>query len=301
MHYVIEGPDGAGKTTLAKELLGAARHYEHVTEHNVRPMILPPWYQYAGMLLDRAHPTVFDRLHLSQAVYAPLAGRLGGLNEYHLRLVQRVVNGTGTVVVLLLPPVEWCLANWRRGDLARERVIKTEEDFRKAYDGFGQLRRYADYVSIGPTDAAGIATLLRNEKEKPALVRPAIGSPTARVLFIGDRPTKGLDVAFLWDQNSSLFLNEALAEAGIEEKDLAVVDAHHVNGHRVPLNEVARHLPRLQLVVTLGVEAKEAWIAMRGNSQTPFYSMAHPSYVRRFGNLHNSYVDELQRVRGLLS
>lgn len=70
MGYILEGPDGAGKTTLAKFLVNAAK----LESHHFGPPTKPALEEYLHWLVDHdpSHHRVIDRFHLGESIYGPL-------------------------------------------------------------------------------------------------------------------------------------------------------------------------------------------------------------------------------------
>lgn len=106
-HLIIEGPDGAGKTTLAHDLCkryGMAYHHEG-------PPPNPGAFEHYRSLLDWPEPTVFDRLHVGELVYGPLLRGGSQLTLEQANLLNRKAD-----LVICLPPWETCLDNTRPRD-----------------------------------------------------------------------------------------------------------------------------------------------------------------------------------------
>jgi len=76
MFICVEGPDGGGKTSLAKEICRQMdSHYMHLTYRWHKRVNQQIWYYYAAYAWmrkhsNRRHPSVLDRWWLSETVYA---------------------------------------------------------------------------------------------------------------------------------------------------------------------------------------------------------------------------------------
>jgi hypothetical protein len=118
-HFIIEGPDGAGKTTYAKQLcdmLGMAYHHEGPPpEGNV--------FAHYRQLLEQPTPTVFDRLHLGELVYGPLLRKKSGINFEQCRLLSDMA-----LVTICLPPLAVCMRH-----LHKEEYLKDSQTLMEAY------------------------------------------------------------------------------------------------------------------------------------------------------------------------
>lgn len=128
MHFIVlEGPDAAGKTTLAKALcnrLGFLYHHEGpepgLDERELldRYLALPAMLEEATTGYSRGKGAVIDRLATSERVYAAAmnrADRLGPIGE--LRVRQKLASAGPALWVMCLPPLSVCLTDMnRRGD-----------------------------------------------------------------------------------------------------------------------------------------------------------------------------------------
>jgi len=105
-HVVLDGPDGAGKTTLAKII---CKQYGMWYRHEGPPPPGVPVFQhYSGLLEQTTEPTVFDRLHVGELVYGPLLRGASGLTREQVDELNEQVT-----LVICLPPWNVCLANTR--------------------------------------------------------------------------------------------------------------------------------------------------------------------------------------------
>lgn len=94
MLIIVEGPDGAGKTTLAKaisEETGA--EYIHAGPPRAHPMA-----EYICEL--PRHDAVLDRWHLGEMIYGPLYRGQAGMTSLQFAALEQFLEQRGAVVVL---------------------------------------------------------------------------------------------------------------------------------------------------------------------------------------------------------
>jgi uracil-DNA glycosylase len=296
-HVIIEGPDGAGKTTLARRLCDAYG-YEY---HHEGPPPEDALHHYARLLTSAPKPTVFDRFHLGELVYGPLLRGQNRLGPGGITLMHRLIRALGINVVLCLPTWETCLDNNRR----KSEMIKDDATLHEAYERWIRvfishnvnLQRY-DYTR--PEDGL----VLRKLSACPPGV---VGNPEARYLFIGEQPNGTLDLPFFSTHNSSLFLNDALRQAGFREKDVAFTNARNARGETRNLVDLAALMPNVGVVIALGKVATVEWSRQAwetGEAEEPtwiFASVPHPQFWKRFhAREPEQYVARLHAVRNLL-
>lgn len=139
---VLEGPDGAGKTSLAmalKEYLGA--RYIHLTYRWKDRMHLyhGAAIRYAARLA--AHqPVIIDRWWPSEIVYADAYRGGSNFAKYYL-LLEHIANNIGVVYVMCLPrDRERYLTHYNK--LKNEREEMYDEGLERVYDGYETMFRH---------------------------------------------------------------------------------------------------------------------------------------------------------------
>lgn len=285
-HIIIEGPDGAGKTQLARQLC----HRHQMAYHHEGP---PPTdgsllHHYAALLMNATRPTVFDRLHVGELVYGPLLRGESQIKGYELELMNRLVRGLGVATVVCLPPWPVCWDNNQR----KPELIPTRRGLEVAYDKW-------TYIVTMPETLANLQTYDYTSGDVFVVNQPdrlpdgVIGSPHARFLFVGEQPNgNSLDLPFFGDAPSSLYLNGRITDAGFQEADIAFTNALDVVGQARDLAFIVSQMPRLETVVTLGRVA----LAQFERQQPPFvklHAMPHPQYWKRF---HHGETREYTRM-----
>lgn len=107
---VIEGPDGAGKTTLMKHL--AERFVLDVGKRGVAnrdelyKVTRQDTYRALGMAVTGGAPQIWDRLFVSEFVYADIVGRPCEFSSTERDFVVRVMNALRFPMIVCLPPYE---------------------------------------------------------------------------------------------------------------------------------------------------------------------------------------------------
>jgi thymidylate kinase len=136
---ILEGPDGSGKSTLAAEFKLRGCQVKHF---GVPP--IKAWqdeesiFQFFFQPLRQAKSiTVFDRLHLSDRIYAPLMRGSTPMSLRNEHLIERYVEARDGQIIICLPPRRVAFANW----LARKKkeYVKDIMVFHKVYDAYARL------------------------------------------------------------------------------------------------------------------------------------------------------------------
>jgi hypothetical protein len=122
MSLILEGPDGGGKTTLLskiREQFGVdtmVHHGAYIGDTNIAQYYMESLQTARrGIVTNKSFNFVMDRSWLAEPIYG--TAMRGGENRIALgqqRVLEETFAGLGglTGVVLCLPPLETCLANW---------------------------------------------------------------------------------------------------------------------------------------------------------------------------------------------
>lgn len=144
MIIIIEGPDGAGKTTLAHKLatcLNLKYHHE-----GPPPVDIPPLDHYLGVLEKYRHcSVVIDRFALGERVYGPALRGGDRLGQDGFDAVSRRCLELNAHQIICLPPVDACLQAWMfsgKPELFDKHAQFFEAYARFAYFAFNLVQLY---------------------------------------------------------------------------------------------------------------------------------------------------------------
>jgi thymidylate kinase len=129
---ILEGPDGGGKTTLASWL--------HNTHGYVIVKTGPPGpgdvnAAYTAVLnaaIGRPDKTVFDRLHLGEAIYGPLLRGVDRMGADGLALIEQIIADNNVQLIICCPPWNVLVDGWR----AKDDLLKNESQLRTVYNRY---------------------------------------------------------------------------------------------------------------------------------------------------------------------
>lgn len=112
---IIEGPDGAGKTTLVKELCDRYRYRYGigVGKRGVKDRDLlytvtvsDTMRALGKAVRGKSGPLIWDRLYYSDFVYAPITERPVAFNASQQCHIDRVIDALRCPIIVCLPPYE---------------------------------------------------------------------------------------------------------------------------------------------------------------------------------------------------
>lgn len=287
MLIVLEGPDGAGKTTLARALskaLGA-----RIIHHGPYPGL--DGVELARKYLDSMCPAlggadvIFDRSWLSEPIYAEVyRTQPSRISPEARRMLTRVALSAGVVVVKCLPPLKSCLQVF--AGRAEDEYLASSKQLREVYF------RYADLDTGGLPAVTYDYTETSSPPSSGSLVaesRPNLGPGGGcwefgrSILIVGDEPNDhthepaAYQVPFISFNKAacSWWLATQLDGAGISEGDLYWVNA---KSHAGVADGQAMATLRPRHVAALGQVASE-WCQRFNLEHIKF---AHPQFHKRF-------------------
>lgn len=282
MLVLLDGPDGAGKSTLAGQLQDAmpgAAYMHH------GPYKGASGAELASALMVSMRPsfagvdTVVDRCWLSEPVYAAVYRKQPSrLSPSHVRMLERAALTQAGVIVMCLPPFEVCVRAFTSG---RDEMMSDLEDLRRVYE------RYA----LGPeTDLPVVKYDFTTDSVDDLIAKiDALDYPRPKAVLIGDRPSlrthaqRVYHVPFVTfsGRGCSDWLADQLDTAGIRERDLDWYNAY--DSENTPLDPGV--LVEGAVVVAMGRSA-EQWCVDHGISHR---FCPHPNSHKRFHH-HKPYI-----------
>jgi thymidylate kinase len=321
--FVIEGPDGAGKTVLGKEMVRLLNgHYMHLTYRFKNQMLD---YHTAAMeiALKRCltQPVIIDRYCWSINVYdEAFRGHLS--DPYAFRLLDRLALTHNVIYVNCLPgnKVEY-LAHFDRLKGERPELFDTVDAVYDLYAAqFNEMRdrrdtAHYDMQTTSPDNLQGLVfellSLALQCKRKIPTWWPDPKAISARqwagqgnhplILFVGEQsnPKGRREVwPFYEHRNSSLWLMQALERARVPEHRLAWLNAIPNRGGAISSDLLAKTIDEIQPAYVIGLGAV-ARAAMKIAGRKDHFGLYHPAYYKRFKQGDNSeLLNVLKSIKG---
>ena len=273
MLLLVDGPDGAGKSTLIRQLeelypgLSTSHHgpYKGASGRELASAVMSSMRPaFAG------NPTAIDRCWISEPIYANIFRKQESrLTGPLVRMLERAALSCSGIIILCLPPFWKCQEAFLSG---REEMMSSVEDLRRVYDsyavGFKTNLKVVKYDYTTDSLAHLVSQLVPNYKPK--------------ITLIGDRPNtkthaqQQYHVPFITfsGRGCSEWLAEQLELSGVPEGALSWLNAYDDAGLPTSPDKL---LPGTR-VVALGRNAQQ-WCADHGIMHV---HCPHPQVHKRF-------------------
>lgn len=139
MIVILEGPDGAGKSTLAKAL--QAEFPKSVLLHNGPQAGLSStdlYNAYFTQLRKAAQqPVILDRCWVSENVYGPIHRGVSRLTPWQTQSLEAEALGLGALLIMCRPSFKKCLVAFESG---REEMLKSRDALWDVYNTYESVK-----------------------------------------------------------------------------------------------------------------------------------------------------------------
>jgi thymidylate kinase len=235
--YIVEGPDGAGKTTLARQMaLDLDARYVHFSSMPRVTFGLARMYVEAMLpALLGYQDVVMDRCWLSEVPYGRVfRGGANRLDPADVRMLERLAMKCGAGVVLCMPTRKLCVANFMSRKATE--MLDDEMQLSKVYDIYrDEVTTELPMLMYNYEEPPPIDNILYHAFATPPhpLDSASAGNWDAHVVLVGDEFAhhKDNDTFYQWpfasfgDAGCSRWLTRQLAAAGIFESDLLWINS----------------------------------------------------------------------------
>lgn len=161
---LIDGPDAAGKTTLAKKICEKTETAEYV--HLGKPNKGQAWAEHKAALVNAINSmkkgklVVIDRHFLSEAVYGSVY-REGSEYAYAARHVDRLLYRFGALRVICAPPVDYVLETHKkmiqeREEMYHDKMYEVAKKYIEIWDGLDFVKDPEEYARKGYMETLAI-------------------------------------------------------------------------------------------------------------------------------------------------
>jgi hypothetical protein len=286
---ILEGPDGCGKTTLAKELVALGWVYRHdglppKDRDNIAYYLEKLW-----IAMNSIEDTVFDRFWLGERIYGPVVRNRDTIGDDGQKLFTRIHRSNSIHQYICLPKLDVARANYAIKITDPNDYLQSSLYFEMVYQRYlSWAFRHATMAELFDYERNSVNDILMDfslDEENSILPLPIgmVGQRIASHLFIGDTANHPyIDIPFHSLRNSSDYFNRAVVLARIREEELAISNAFSPIGvpHKVQYMDAA--LPFLTDVILMGSAAAKWYHDSPIKFKIRVHQVCHPSYAKRF-------------------
>lgn len=289
--FVVEGPDGAGKSTLVREIvratganpvhLGPFKHVSEGLERLYTEAMLPAIEGHADVVMDRCW--------LSEKPYGTVfRNGLDRLGVAAVRSLERLALRARTVVIRALPPIEVAAMNFarRKGVRPESEMLNDTEQFAQVYDLYATKFRTSlpvidyDYTGVTASEIIGRSIVESTSNPHP-LEWATAGSLIAPIALIGDSLAEhhNRDMLYRWPFSSfgggpAKWLGCRLERGEIPEDKLFWTNAD------VMTPEIISWMKSREMkIIALGSTAASVLV---NSGAPPDYTVSHPNACSKF-------------------
>jgi energy-coupling factor transporter ATP-binding protein EcfA2 len=314
MITILEGPDGAGKSTLANALAAviSGRKNERfvITKHGPYPDENEIASIYMSDIITGTLATVaplhkwhaiMDRSWISEEVYGPIARGKNRIDVARRRALERAALAGGAVVVLCLPRYAMC----ERAYLTRKELeyLPSTAKLTEVYEEFTRRWLYRRQEALPwvlyDYEKHGVGSII-DEIERVRIVNRGPGAGAFRegnTLLVGEKLSQSTAASHLpfvsWDRGGCVaWLSDQFEEWGLREDALYWVNAFDSNNKALDPHPWVDELAPRKIVV-LGIAAA-TWA--RNNDLHKRFNVHyadHPQFHKRFRNKEHYDLKEL--------
>jgi thymidylate kinase len=172
-HFILEGPDCTGKTTLARDLEREGWRYHHEGPPPEGRDQLAHYVRTLVELTSTSRPVVFDRFHHGELVYGRVLRGGSQLSWEDFEFIERVRKAQGVLSVLCRGSYKSALARWLALKERRHELVNDAQTYREIWTAYQEL----------PFDfTGGLPRLQRWVREQQAPFVPLLERDKERML-----------------------------------------------------------------------------------------------------------------------